>query len=210
MARKNSFIGNLIAVTATVATIGGICYIFRNKIKESDVYKKSADKLSDLRNKMCDNFSNDEDFYFDEDFDDDYEEELFSSNAKKNREYTSIIINAKEKTDSAEKQPIDDTIETSANDDSITKENYTDAETSLENDTTSDTQFENHAEKTPENMNEIFAEDIIPTISFDNTKSSKKPENTNSSEEVTGYENEGLSDVYEDPDVLADADKLDY
>lgn len=77
MAKKNSFIGNLIALTATVATIGGVCYIFRDKIKESDVYKKSADKLSGLRNKMCDNCSNEDDFYFDDDFDDDFEDDFF-------------------------------------------------------------------------------------------------------------------------------------
>lgn len=59
-------------------------------------------------------------------------------------------------------------------------------------------------------------EEAIPTISFGNSykpvgivtdKVSK--ENTDAAE-VTGYENEGLSDVSEDPDVLEEQDKLDF
>lgn len=59
-------------------------------------------------------------------------------------------------------------------------------------------------------------EEAIPTISFGN---SYKPvsivtdevskENTVAAE-ATGYENEGLSDVSEDPDVLEEQDKLDF
>ncbi|MDE6435459.1 MAG: hypothetical protein K2L07_14690 [Lachnospiraceae bacterium] len=58
-------------------------------------------------------------------------------------------------------------------------------------------------------------EEVIPTISFNNPFDSSKnvveddPEE-NTTTEVTGYENEGLSDVSEDPDVLEEQDKLDF
>ncbi len=209
MAKKNSFIGNLIALTATVATIGGVCYIFRDKIKESDVYKKSTDKLSNLRNKMCDNCSDDEDFYFDDDFEDD----LFSDDAKKNREYTSITINSKETSESKKVnigETIEDEITETTDEDEDKNILSTDTEITKDN-----TESEKDKEQSQSDMKKSFAEDGIPTISFGNIKPSQQStDNTTSKEddakEVLGYENEGLSDVYEDPDVLADTDKLDY
>lgn len=53
------------------------------------------------------------------------------------------------------------------------------------------------------------AAEAIPTISFGKDATDKKDE-TSATEEVLGYENEGLSDVSEDPDTLADMDKLDF
>lgn len=161
MGKKNSTFGKLLAFTTTAAAIGGACYIFRDQIKESSIYKKASDKFSGLRNKMSDKFSNNEDdFFFDDDFEDDFEDDVFSDDAKNNREYTSITINPKEE-------------ETSVTD--VAKE---------------------------------MKEDISNAVEDLKESSDKKDETT--PEEFSGYENEGLSDVDEDPDVLSDMDKLDF
>lgn len=184
MAKKNSTFGKFLAFTTTVAAIGGVCYVFRDQIKDSSIYKKATDKLSDLRNKMSDKFaSEDDDFFFDDEFEDEFVDDIFSNDEKKNREYTSITINSKE------------TIDESAEDDTQdTNQSVSDETTSVQEDT--------------EDVKEIFANDSIPTITFDSSDSSK--DETSATEEVLGYENENLSDVYEDPDVLEDMDKLDF
>jgi hypothetical protein len=67
-----------------------------------------------------------------------------------------------------------------------------------------------------EDEKETPVEDSIPTITFGNSFSSTHIVTEDSSKEnaaaaqVTGYENEGLSDVSEDPDVLEEQDKLDF
>lgn len=156
MGKKNSTFGKLLAFTTTVAAIGGVCYIFRDQIKESSVYKKASDKFDELRNNMKDKHTDEEDdFFFDDDFEDNFEDDVFAEDAKLNREYTAIIINPKE-----EKELDSSKTESEA----------------------------------------------IPTISFGNDADNKK----SVTEEVSGYENEGLSDVSEDPDTLADMDKLDF
>ncbi len=167
MAKHNSTIGKLLAFATTVAAVGGVCYVFRDQIKESPIYQKSKDKLSQLREKMSEKLgTTEEDFPFDEEWDDDYEEDVFSEEAKNNREYTSITINSKEEANVA--------------------------------DTLSETN---------EEMKEIFAEDSIPTIAFGVTE---KKEDVFVAEDVLGYENEGLSDVEEEPDTLEEQDKLDF
>lgn len=162
MGKKNSTFGKLLAFTTTVAAIGGACYIFRDQIKESSIYKKASNKFSGLKNKMNDRFSNEEDdFFFDDDFEDDFEDDVFSDEAKKNREYTSITINPKDE----DNIPATD----------VAKE---------------------------------VADDISKAVEDLKETSDKKDEST--TEEVSDYENEGLSDVDEDPDVLSDMDKLDF
>ena len=157
MGKNNSTFGKLLAFTTTVAAIGGACYIFRDQIKESSIYKKASDKFDELRNNIKKNTNEEDDFFFDDEFEDDFEDDVFTDDAKVNREYTSITINSKEDND----------------------------------ETSSDAQSES-----------------IPTISVsDNAADNKKQ--TTATEEVSGYENEGLSDVSEDPDTLADMDKLD-
>ena len=57
-------------------------------------------------------------------------------------------------------------------------------------------------------------EEAIPTISFDNPFHSSnivaQDISKENAAEVTSYENAGLSDVSEDPDVLEEQDKLDF
>lgn len=156
MSKKNSTFGKLLALTTTVAAIGGACYIFRDQIKKSSLYKKASEKLESLRDKVSNPSTGEEDdFFFDDELEDDFDDDVFNEDAKQNRDYTSITINAKNEDDS------------------------------------------------------------IPTISVDGKPSDLKEETpstdeTASKEDITGYENEGLSDVDEDPDVLADMDKLDF
>lgn len=89
MAKKKNFIGKLIAFTTTVAAIGGVCYIFRDKIKESQAFKTATDKAGDLYGTIKDKMNrDDEDFFFDDD--DDFFEDDMDINDNTSREYTSI------------------------------------------------------------------------------------------------------------------------
>ena len=150
MAKKHGALGKLIAFTTAVAAIGGVCYVFRDKIKESETFKKASDKANDLYDSVKSKMNND-DFIFDDDWDDDDFDDDFDDNGDStsagSREYTSLTPAAKE-----------------------------------------DNTFED----------DNSASDSIPTSDI-------KKEN-----EVTGYENEGLSDTSEDPDVLEEQDKLDF
>ncbi|MCR5701632.1 MAG: hypothetical protein K6G76_05740 [Lachnospiraceae bacterium] len=89
MAKKKSFIGKLIAFTTTVAAIGGVCYVFRDKIKESQAFKTASDKAGDLYGTIKGKMNRDEeDFFFDDD--DDFFEDDMDINDNSSREYTSI------------------------------------------------------------------------------------------------------------------------
>lgn len=179
MAKKKNTFGKFIAFTAAAATIGGTCYVFRDKIKQSSIYKAAIDKASNVFSNLSkkDSEQEDDDFFFDDDLDDDNFDEVFSSDTQKGREYTSITINPKEEEDNkrSEEAPL------SANTDETSKPT---------------------------------AEETIPTISFGTTENDKSADaasdNITEEAEVDGYENENLSDVSEDPDVLEDQDKLDF
>lgn len=207
MAKKKSTLGKVIAFTTTIAAIGGACYIFRDKIRESELYQKSKEAFSSLRNKMSDKSGNEheeDDFFFEEDFEDNFEDDMFSEDAKNNREYTSITINPKENTPDSAKNDVEHNldIENTASDD-VNKTEYGSQETNTITESTNKELEDNN-----ENMKEIFADVSIPTISFGS--SPEKKDETSATEEVLGYENEGLSDVYEDPNALEDQDRLDF
>ena len=207
MAKKNSTLGKLLAFTTAVAAIGGACYIFRDQIKESEIYKKSADKLSALRNKISDKLGNEEDdFFFDDDFEDDFEDDVFSDNAKNNREYTSITINPKENITETVTDATEDVADAIAD----VQEDITETSEDLQEDVEDVVQdvAKDFAEES-EDMKEIFSDTTIPTITFGSSASNKKDDFV-LTDEISGYENQGLSDVDEDPDVLADQDRLDF
>lgn len=94
-----SKLGKFIAFTTAVAAIGGTCYVFRDKIKQSEIYNKIVNSLADRMN-------GDDDF--DTDFDDDFDDtDIFSENAKNDREYTSIQITSNTDASQAD-TPLDD------------------------------------------------------------------------------------------------------
>lgn len=171
MAKKNNTLGKFLAFTTAAAAIGSACYIYRDRIKESTIYKKTAGKLSNLYNKTTGKFAEeDDDFFFDDDFEDDFSDDVFSDDAKNNREYTSITINSKKTS------PSEDAKETADNAPTVS-------------DTSSPTvPFESKGTVT------IDTEADLHTGSAD----------------VTAYENDNLSDTFEDPDTLEDQDKLDF
>jgi hypothetical protein len=76
-------------------------------------------------------------------------------------------------------------------------------------------QDEPKTEEEPE-KDKASADDSIPTITFgsfahsENLSTEDTSKENAATAEVTGYENEGLSDVSEDPDVLEEQDKLDF
>lgn len=226
MAKKKHTLGKLLAFTTAVAAIGGTCYIFRDKIKTCPLYQKAADKLSGLKGSISDKFSEDEDFFFDDDDFEDESDDIFAD-TEHGREYTSITINAKEHAEgdtSAEDTEIPDT----ADSDTATATAGTSSNNSVEEEVTlpeeNMTEISEHTDVTAKNdtvetikeSTEPVLEEVIPTISFGNPFGSSEiatEEKTNenaSAAEVTDYENEGLSDVSEDPDTLEDQDKLDF
>lgn len=221
MAKKNHTLGKFLAFTTTVAAIGGTCYIFRDQIKQSTIYQKSAECFSKLFGKVSDTFckEEDDDFFFDDDDEDEKDtsfNNIFSEDAKKNREYTSITINPKDNENAA------DTV--SVTEESTPHEEFSDNKTEAI-ESPLDSSMEQKEEvfanddlkETKEDMKEIFSDDSIPTITFGNNYSTSDSHSTESTSNiteeaktVTAYENEGLSDVSEDPDVLEEEDKLDY
>lgn len=219
MAKKKNTLGRLLAFTTAVAAIGGTCYIFRDKIKSSSLYQKTADKLSNLKNNISDKFCEDDDFFFD---DDDFEEdgEDIFADTEQGREYTSITINAK---DQAENDTSADDTEAS---DMPASGIFADTSESLSEHSTLEemqeiSEHEDNVEKADEDQAateslEPAFEETIPTISFGTSFDSAKVMTEKASTEdaaaaeITGYENEGLSDVSEDPDALEEQDKLDF
>lgn len=199
MAKKNHTLGKVLALTTTIAAIGGACYIFRDKIRESAIYQKSADKLSGLFGKKSDDFVDDDDFFFDDEDDSFVDDALFSEDSNNDREYTSIAINAKDEEDTVT---------------SPLPEAEPDSDTPVAEDEESPVAVENDALATEE--------ETIPTITFgggfSTPTSTPEPSTTIPSdnsedkddETVSAFEYEGLSDVSEDPDVLAEQDKLDF
>lgn len=122
---------------------------------------------------------------------------MFSEEDKSEREYTSITINAKE--DNAS----DDTTEDAAPAEESDKE--TASEESLEESKEYAASEEITETSQTEESDVTYTTDaVIPTIDFGTSKAS------DDEPEVLGYENEGLSDVSEDPDVLEEQDKLDF
>lgn len=170
MAKKNGGFGKLIAFTTAVAAIGGVCYIFRDKIKDSSLFKSASGKAGDIYDSVKSKMNKDDDLFFD-DWDDDfedYDDEIADVNSDNtvSREYTSI--------------------------------------SSVQNDSKEDDTFFNEVDST-DNADSDDTSESIPTIDFN------RPSAISSSEsQPEAYENEGLSDTSEDPDVLEDQDKLDF
>ena len=191
MAKNNHTLGKLLAFTTAAAAIGGACYVFRDKIKQSPIYQKAMDKLSGLMDKDSEDFT-DDDFFFDE-------EDTFSEDSAMDREYTSITMNAKQEEDNGNVSPLPEAEDSDSSADSAGFSTTEESELSATADDT----------------------ESIPTIPFESSFSTPvstpepptvtetaKPEQTEDA--VSGYEYEGLSDVSEDPDVLEEQDRLDF
>lgn len=189
-------LGKFLAFTTVAAAIGGICYAKRDKIKESEAYQKISDALSKLKRKDDDY----DDFDFEDDVFEDFDDStMFNTVAKGSREYTSINI-------------------TSADSEGETNEsNKDEVETTAEEIETPVEETESPTEETEAPIEETEApteetespteEAVIVNPSFSSMKASTVEI---TEETVEAYENEGLSDVYEDPDSLEDQDKLDF
>lgn len=228
MAKNKNTFGKLLAFTTTLAAIGGTCYIFRDKIKQSSIYKFSADKLSNIYNKfsekMCD--QPEDNFFFD---DEDFEEQNLQETSNE-REYTSITINTKDEDSKEEPEKFSATADNDSEDEEPSR--FTAAVSSSEDNTAesltaeddnsgnkmSDISIDQTTTESVSNdaIKEDKTEDSIPTIAFgyqnhsDSDTESVFSVSESDNEEVDGYENEGLSDVSEDPDVLEEQDKLDF
>lgn len=230
MAKKNT-LGKVLAVAVAVAAVGGACYAYRDKIKESELYKKSINKLQSLRASLCkscdteDFDDEDEDTFSDGDF-----ESIFSDDAKLSREYTSINItpstamddepveefeeDATEEESNLSEEPVDEAEETTASEE-IDAASFTDSADDVTEEDFNEETVTDITEDIAEDVTEIFPDDSIPTISFASPEPSisevaEEVPSIEETPEVLGYENEGLSDVYEDPDSLEDQDRLDY
>jgi len=208
---KKSFIGKSLAVIGAVAAVGGVCYVFRDKIKESKIYNDldMDDKLNKVKSFVNNHVSSDDydddDFFFDEDED----TSDFSSTA--NRGYVALNTDADTTTADSDSTPsLENTTKNSEPE--ITAEDVVEEKSIVEPETKTEAEPEITAEDVVEEKSIIEPEQEksvpdnfggIPTISFDDMTEIK-------TDEPEGYEYQGLSDVSEDPDVLEDQDKLDF
>lgn len=220
MAKNKHFFGKFLAFTATAAAVGGACYVFRDKIKNSPLYKATLDKACDLYDKWkYRDFDDDEDGFEDFAFDDDDSfDDVFSDEDKGSREYTSITINAKEDDTSDQEENTADSISDENTDsDTETADNSFTAEEPVSPAQDATSTEEPAAEPTVPAQDDASdsgndTDSVIPIIhlSTPDTASASTEESASKEPEVLGYENEGLSDVSEDPDVLEEQDKLDF
>ena len=102
---KKSFIGKSLAVIGAAAAIGGVCYVFRDKIKESKIYNDldMDEKLSKVKsfvnnNMSCDDYA-DDDFFFDED------EDTSDFSSTTNRGYVALNTDAETITEDSNSTP---------------------------------------------------------------------------------------------------------
>lgn len=209
---KKGTIGKALAVVGAVAVVGGACYIFRDKIKDSKVYKNlDVDgKLNKVKSLINDNLpvgkkeaaDDEEDFFFDED-EDISADDFFNEEDSTGRGYTSINpssldeVESEDTTKNDEDFNVDDTTEdedfTEVDDDDVA------ADATSSDDTTNTSPVSNDSP-------------VIPTIDFTNTSVAADMTEIKADEDdstVEGYEYEGLSDVSEDSDVLAEEDLID-
>lgn len=189
-------LGKFLAFTTVAAAIGGICYAKRDKIKESEAYQKISDALSKLKKKDDDY----DDFDFEDDVFEDFDDStMFNTVANGSREYTSINITSAD-SEGETNESNKDEVETTA-EEIETPVEETEAPTEETEAPVADTE-------TPKEETEAPTEEaVIVNPSFSSMKASTVEI---TEETVEAYENEGLSDVYEDPDSLEDQDKLDF
>lgn len=114
------FLKGLVKVSVATAAVGGLCYAFKDKIKETDVYKnnnmdeKIQKAKTTIKEKVATVFDNEKDFVEDEDlFDEDFDLECEDTN----RDYVSITPE-----NPADDTSSDDTVEEDAAEDDATEE----------------------------------------------------------------------------------------
>ncbi len=189
MAKNNHTLGKLLAFTTAIAAVGGACYIYRDKIRQSAIYQKAKDKLSGLTGGNADD-DTDDDFFFDD-------EDSFAEDNSGDREYTSIAINTKQEDEDTALSPLpQEQTEESDNNGLYSSEEPEPAATQKEEDSIPTISFGGGFSapvSTPE----------PPTVT-------QTPQAEAATDTVNEYEYEGLSDVSEDPDVLEEQDKLDF
>jgi hypothetical protein len=106
---------NLVKVSVAAATVGGLCYAFKEKIRESKVYKdydvdtKLNKVKTTIKDKMPKVFDNEEDYVEDDEIF--FEDEEFNPE-KASRDYVSINLDSV--SDEAENASEDKTSETEA------------------------------------------------------------------------------------------------
>lgn len=115
---KKSFLGKTLAVIGAAAAIGGVCYIYRDKIKESKLYKDldvddKIDKAKKFITEKMPMNKNDDSEFFDEDeyFADasdltDVPADVSEEAMPVNRGYVSVTPSAQEEAEQAAEEPV--------------------------------------------------------------------------------------------------------
>jgi hypothetical protein len=198
----------ILKAAVAAAAIGGVCYAFRDKIKESKVYQSMDvdDKVEKVKNSV-----------------DDTMEKVKNNDTVAKVKNTVDDTVEKVKTTIKEKMPASNENERdyfTLNDDAVVdgsentenNENVETAETDKPNDVVTDAGLEDTEESATEvsesiaditaNVDDLLAD--IPKIHLTNSTMNDETE-----ESPIIYENDGLSDVSEDIDVIEEQDKLD-
>lgn len=186
--------GKFLKAAAAIAAIGGVCYVFRDKIKNSTVYQSldvddKVEKVkSTIKEKMPVKDESDRDYFSldDTDASSDNADAASESSAKET-----------ENADAASESSVNGTENAGASSEDSDKTQ--DAGSSSASDEEAVTMSDEVSDVT------AMVDDLISDIPGMN----KDTASTVSDDSPILYENEGLSDVSEDLDVIEEQDKLD-
>ena len=171
--------GKFLKAAAAIAAIGGVCYVFRDKIKNSTVYQSLDvdDKVEKVKSTI---------------------KEKMPVKDEADRDYFSL-----DDTDAASDNA-DAASESSAKE---TENAGASSEDSVKETENADAASDEEAVTMSDEVSDVTAmvDDLISDISG----MSKDTASTDSDDSPILYENEGLSDVSEDLDVIEEQDKLD-
>lgn len=221
MSKKSGTVIKIVAFAAGVAAVGAACYVYRDKIKEfaekNDVKGKVKNAKNFVTDKLQKNKENDD--FDDAEFFDDLESEDTSS-----RGYTSITITSDEDSPADKAKELKDAIVDKAEDlkDAAAdkakdlKDTVTDKAKDLKDAVTDKTEDLKDAvtDKTEDLKDAVTEKTEAAKDTIKETAKNVKSKAENIKEAITEevpeeYEYEGLSDVSEDEDALAEEAALD-
>lgn len=194
MSKKSGTIIKVVAFAAGIAAVGAACYVYRDKIKEFAEKNDVKGKVNSAKNFVTDQLqkNKNEDDFDDSEFFDELDSEDSSS-----RGYTSITINSDEDSSSIKEKAVElkDAVVDKAKEikETVTKKAKDVKETAKD-------KAENAADTAKDKAEEIKETVAEKASDIKDAVEEAIPEE---------YEYEGLSDVSEDEDALAEEAALD-
>lgn len=171
--------GKFLKAAAAIAAIGGVCYVFRDKIKNSTVYQSLDvdDKVEKVKSTI---------------------KEKMPVKDEADRDYFSLddTDGASDNADAASESSVKETENAGAA-----------SESSVNGTENADAASDEEAVTMSDEVSDVTA--MVDDLISDIPGMSQDTASTDSDDSPILYENEGLSDVSEDLDVIEEQDKLD-